>query len=183
MSCDRLQTEVQTRAQVEPTLCFLWYVAATYPLREAVAQRRLNRQLFATHLPLRTTRTARRGQIVERRSPCFPGYLFVLLDLAATDDRWKQVNSTRAILRLLPSSERPIAIRTEEVLALHEAELDGALVSGMVTPGSRLRAYRGALANQVIQCIDCVDGMVSALLSCFGRETRVSIPVGNVTIL
>ena len=169
--------------QVEPTLCFLWYVAQTYPLREEAAQRRLNRQFFATHLPLRTTRSARRGQIVERRSPCFPGYLFVLLDVSGADERWKQVNSTRAVMHLLPSSERPIAIKTEEVLSLHEAELDGALVSGMVTPGSRLRVYRGALANQVVQCIDCVDGMVSALLSCFGRETRVSIPVGNVTVL
>ena len=46
---------------------------------------------------------------------------------------------------LLPISERPLPVQTSEVLELHQAELDGALVSGIVTPGSRLRVYRGAL--------------------------------------
>src|SRR5262249_21524477 len=92
-----------------------------------VPSRELPRVLlfFATHLPRRTTRVPRRGKIMERAGPCFPGYLFVLLDLAG--EAWKAATYTRGVLRLLPVSERPLPVETSEVLELHQAELDGAL--------------------------------------------------------
>jgi len=164
-------------------MSFRWYVAQTYPSVEAVAERRLNRQLFATHLPCRTTRVPRRGKIVERLNPCFPGYLFVLLDVAG--EAWKSACYTRGILRLLPISERPLPVATAEVLELHQAELDGALVSGIVTPGSRLRVYRGALARQVIEClaVDDEKGLVKALWDCFGRKVETVVPLDAVTLV
>ena len=162
---------------------FRWYVAQTYPNSEAAAERRLNRQLFATHLARRTTRTPRHGKIVEHAGPCFPGYLFVLLDLVG--ESWKSACYTRGVLRLLPVSERPLPVETSEVLELHQAELDGALVSGIVTPGSRLPVYRGALARQVVRClaVDDQKGLVVALWSCLGREVRTTIRLDEVTVL
>lgn len=156
--------------------------AQTYPNAEGTAERRLNRQLFATHLPRRMTRTSRHGKIVERVSPCFPGYMFVLLDLAG--EAWKAACYTRGLLRLLPVSESPIAVRAEEVIGLHEAELDGALVSGIVTPGSRLRVYRGSLAGQVIEClaVDDEKGLVKALWECMGRKVETVVPLDAVTL-
>jgi len=164
-------------------MSFRWYVAQVYPNAEAVAERRLNRQLFATHLPRRTTRTPRRGRIVERLNPCFPGYLFVLLDLAS--ESWKGACYTRGVLRLLPVSERPLPVETSEVLELHQAELDGALVSGTVAPGSRLRVYRGALARQVIEClaVDDEKGLVKALWECMGRKVETVVPLDAVTLV
>ena len=160
-----------------------WYVAQVYPNCESVAERRLNRQLFATHLPRRTTRTPRRGRIVERLNPCFPGYLFILLDLAG--EAWKAATYTRGVLRLLPISERPLPVQTAEVLELHQAELDGALVSGIVTPGSRLRVYRGTLARQVVECLAVDDerGIVHALWEALGRKIETTIPIDAVTVL
>jgi transcriptional antiterminator RfaH len=162
---------------------FRWFVAQTHPNAEAAAERRLNRQLFATHLPRRTTRVSRRGRIREHVTPCFPGYLFVLLDLAG--EAWKSATYTRGVLRLLPASDAPIAVATTEVLELHEAELDGALVSGLVKPGSKLRIYRGALARQVVECLAVDDhkGLVHALWSCFGRPVECSVPLDAVTVL
>jgi transcription antitermination factor NusG len=162
---------------------FRWYVCQTHPNAEAAAERRLNRQLFATHLPRRTTRVPRRGKIMERAGPCFPGYLFVLLDLVG--ESWKGATYTRGVVRLLPVSERPLPVETSEVLELHQAELDGALVSGIVTPGSRLRVYRGALARQVIECLAVDDerGLVKALWDCFGRKVETVVPLDAVTVL
>jgi transcription antitermination factor NusG len=162
---------------------FRWYVAQVYPNAEGAAERRLNRQLFATHLPRRTTRVPRRGKITERAGPCFPGYLFVLLDVAG--ETWKAATNTRGVLRLLPISERPLPVQTAEVLELHQAELDGALVSGIVTPGSRLRVYRGALARQVIECLAVDDerGLVKALWECMGRKVETIVPLDAVTVL
>lgn len=162
---------------------FRWYVCQTHPNCEGAAERRLNRQLFATHLPRRTTRVPRRGRIMERAGPCFPGYLFVLLDIAG--EAWKAATNTRGVLRLLPISERPLPVETTEALELHQAELDGALVSGIVTPGSRLRVYRGALARQVIEClaVDDEKGLVKALWDCFGRRVETVVPLDAVTVL
>ena len=164
-------------------MSYRWFVAQVYPNCESVVERRLNRQLFATHLPRRTTRVPRRGKIMERAGPCFPGYLFVLLDLAG--EAWKSACYTRGVLRLLPVSERPLPVQTSEVLELHQAELDGALVSGIVTPGSRLRVYRGALARQVIECLAVDDerGLVKALWDCFGRKVETVVPLDAVTLV
>jgi transcriptional antiterminator RfaH len=162
---------------------FRWFVAQTYPNAESAAERRLNRQLFATHLPHRTIRTPRHGRITERQAPCFPGYLFLLLDIAG--EQWKSACYTRGVLRLLPISERPLPVQTAEVLELHQAELDGALVSGIVTLGSRLRVYRGALARQVFECISVDDekGLVRALWEALGRKIETTIPLDAVTVL
>jgi transcriptional antiterminator RfaH len=164
-------------------MSYRWFVAQVYPNCESVVERRLNRQLFATHLPRRTTRVPRRGKIMERAGPCFPGYLFVLLDLAG--EAWKSACYTRGVLRLLPVSERPLPVQTSEVLELHQAELDGALVSGIVTPGSRLRVYRGALARQVVHCIAVDDerGIVRALWEALGRRVECSVPLDAVTLV
>ena len=120
---------------------------------------------------------------MERTAACFPGYLFVLLDLAG--ETWKSACYTRGVLRLLPVSERPLPVQTAEVLELHQAELDGALVSGIVTPGSRLRVYRGALARQVVHCISVDDerGIVHALWEALGRKIETTIPIDTVTVL
>jgi hypothetical protein len=100
------------------------------------------------------------------------------------DERWKQATYTRGILRLLPISERPLPVLTSDVIGLHEAELDGALVSGTVTPGSQLRVYRGALARQVVHCISVDDGrgLVRALWQALGREVEATIPLDAVTL-
>jgi transcription antitermination factor NusG len=164
---------------------FRWYVAQTYPNCESAAERRLNRQLFATHLPRRTTRKAIRGQILTRQTACFPGYLFVLLAVEPSQDAWKAATYTRGVLRLLPVSERPLPVATSKVLELHMAELDGALVSGQVEPGSRLRVYRGPFVGRVIECLAAADehGLVRALFEAMGRKVEIRVPVENVTVL
>jgi transcription antitermination factor NusG len=120
---------------------------------------------------------------MERAGLCFPGYLFVLLDIAG--EAWKAATYTRGVLRLLPISERPLPVETSEVLELHQAELDGALVSGIVTPGSRLRVYRGALTRQVIEClaVDDEKGLVNALWECMGRKVETIVPLDAVTLV
>jgi hypothetical protein len=64
------------------------------------------------------------------------------------------------------------------------SKLDGALVSGLVKPGSRLRVYRGALARQVVECLAVDDhrGLVHALWSCFGRQVERSVLLDAVTV-
>jgi hypothetical protein len=113
------------------------------------------------------TRTPYHGRIAERISPCFPSYLFVLLDVAG--EALKAATYTR---HCAPASRLRSSDRGEERggdRAVRGAELDGASVTGFVTPGSRLRVYRGALAGQAIECLTVDDerGLVRALWDCF----------------
>ena len=89
--------------------CERWYVARTLPHNEVSAKRRLVAQGYRTFLPMRdrTIRHARRISTVPR--PVFPRYLFVQFDEGSA--RWRSINGTIGIERLLMRGERPEAVR------------------------------------------------------------------------
>lgn len=82
-----------------------WYVAQTRARQEKLAQLHLEAQKFEVFLPqiLKTTRHARRHRTV--KAAVFPGYLFIRLD--PEKDRWRSVNGTVGVSRLLTANERP----------------------------------------------------------------------------
>src|SRR5258705_10706704 len=85
--------------------CERWYAVHTLPFAEARAEGQLHRQGFRTFQPKRhkTVRHARRLSTVE--APFFPRYLFIGLDLAR--DRWRSVNSTFGVSRLVMWGDQP----------------------------------------------------------------------------
>jgi hypothetical protein len=122
-------------------MAFAWYVAQTYPNAEAAAERRLNRQLFATHLPRRTIRTPLRGKIVARAAPCFPGYLFLLLDLAGED--WKDIATGTRQARHMPGADR-VGMYGE-----HNGDRPGRLPGGLNFSGRIREDEVDILTNQL----------------------------------
>ena len=84
--------------------------------REIGAARQLERQGFRTFLPqmLKTVRHARQLRTV--RAAVFPGYVFVALDLAR--DRWRSVNGTINVSRLIMGEDMPLPVPTGIVEAL-----------------------------------------------------------------
>ena len=166
-------------------MAFRWYVAQTKPCAETAACRRLADQEFATYLPLMTLRVTRwRGKTEIEREPLFPGYIFVSLDLLDDErERWKAVNSTRAVQNLLPTSDSPIPIRPGEVEGLRDAEAMGQFVyPRQFPPGTRLRIEIGALAGAVIECLQTNDqqGIVRALWDCLGAKRVISVPLNAI---
>jgi transcriptional antiterminator RfaH len=165
-------------------MAFEWYVAKTKPNAERAAARELNNQLFASYLPWLTVRTAHNGAMVTRREPLFRGYIFIALDLDDDpEERWKKVNSTRAVTTLLPRSDSPLPISTDEVDGLRQAELAGHFRAGDVVPGDRVKVFRGSLAEQVLECIESHGNRIRCLWSCFGALRVVEVPLANVTVL
>ena len=88
-----------------PPFMLMWYVVQTQANAERKAAFHLERQGFAVYLPqyLRRWRHARRTEL--RPAPFFPRYLFVALDLSR--DRWRSVNGTFGVSRLVMEGERP----------------------------------------------------------------------------
>lgn len=148
-----------------------WYVARTLPNREVGAAMQLGAQGFRVFLPkiARTVRHARKMRLV--RAPAFPAYLFVALDL--NRDRWRSVNGTFGVARLVGADERPLPVPRGVVEAMLDT-LDETGVcrfdQGLLT-GQRVRVIRGPFAEQLGELVRLDGaGRVRVLLEIMGGK-------------
>lgn len=157
-----------------------WYVAYTAPLAERRAAVQLRRQGFEAYLPQcrKLRRHARRTEVVT--TPLFPRYVFVALDLAA--DRWRSVNGTIGVSRLVCHGDVPSPVREGVVAALRAGEDDEGFVSlarlALFDRGARLRVLDGAFAGQ----IGAYERMTRAervvlLFDMLGDDVEVAVPI------
>jgi transcription elongation factor/antiterminator RfaH len=148
-----------------------WYVVHTLPKRELGAQLQLNGQGFRTFLPqgLKVVRHARQQRRV--RSPLFPRYLFVILDLDR--DRWRSVNGTFGVSSLVMAGGRPNPVPDGIVEALLSltAGSDVIRLDCELRIGERVRVLAGPFA-EAIGSLDRLDenGRVRILLDIMGRK-------------
>ncbi len=160
-----------------------WYVAYTQPNGEWKAVAHLRRQGFEAYLPLcrAIRRHARRKEVVRR--PLFPRYVFVGFDLAA--DRWRAVNGTVGVSRLVCHGERPAPLPDDVVAALRAEEDTEGLVSltslVLFDPGARLRVLDGAFAGQTGRYVAMSEAeRVVLLFNPIGREVEATVPIHAV---
>ena len=129
-----------------------WYVARTLPQRELHAARQLNNQNFRTFAP-RFWKNCRHARKVETISaPLFPRYIFVVVD--RNRDRWRSINGTLGVDRLLMYGGEPQAVPlgvVEELNRRHrrpwECPLRFPLEGGGCSQGHRwaLRRFRRSI--------------------------------------
>ena len=156
-----------------------WYVVQTQPCREDRAAGHLLRQAFDLYVPryARKRRHARRVDVVA--APLFPGYLFVRMDPARV--RWRAVNGTIGVIRLVCHGDRPTPVPEGIVESLRAHEDERGLhthASLMVLePGTRLRVIGGAFDDHVGRYERMsADERIVLLLNLLGREVRVGLP-------
>ncbi|MGE0457319.1 MAG: transcription termination/antitermination protein NusG [Bauldia sp.] len=145
-----------------------WYVVQTQPNREGLAETHLRRQAFETFQPLqrRTTRHAR--QFRTREAPLFPRYLFVAFDIGR--DRWRSINGTLGVVRLLTAGNAPLAVPRGTVEQLQAEGLEANPISGL-GPGQPVRVNSGPLAGLVGRLMKLdATGRVEVLLQLLGGE-------------
>ena len=146
-----------------------WYVVQTHARREAGVILQLNAQHFRSFLPqmTRTIRHARKLQTV--RTPVFPGYLFVALDLQR--DRWRSVNGTFGAAGLVMGKEFPLPVPPGIVEDLLDCVDDAGLCrfDRDLVEGQTVRVLVGPFANAMGR-LDRLDanGRVRVLLNILG---------------
>ena len=151
-----------------------WYVVHTQPHRETQAQRQLANQGYRAFLPrfLKGRRHARKFETV--LAPLFPRYMFVALDL--TRDRWRSVNGTLGVERLLMRGSEPEPVPHGLVEQLAEAAgADGVVSCGRkLKEGQSIRVTAGPFADLVGQLQSLDDsGRVRVLLEIMGGKVPV----------
>ncbi|MDQ0394799.1 transcription termination/antitermination protein NusG [Labrys monachus] len=153
-----------------------WYAVQTRAYCEVGADQQLRRQGFVCFLPqvAKTVRHARKLRTV--RAPFFPGYLFVGLDLAF--DRWRSVNGTFGVARLVMVGDRPIAVPAGVVEALRDLIDETGLVrlDGGLRIGQKVEVTAGPFA-QALGELERLDGAgrVRVLLDIMGGKVPVII--------
>lgn len=171
-----------------------WYCWQSHPGAEFLALLELNRQGFATHLPLfcdRQRHALRRGGRVTASPPpilpLFPGYGFVAFDIGA--DRWRAVASTRGVKRLFGSApERPSPVPRGMVEKLiGEQGPDGYRDDGRaaarlpsIPTGAAVRITEGPFEGFVGICGLSADRRVQVLLDVMGSRSQLSLARGAV---
>jgi len=153
-----------------------WFLAQFKPNSYRIAERSLLRQGFKTFLPLHEETTRVRGKFAVQKRPLFPGYLFVALDLL--QGRWRAVNSTYGITRIVSFGKEPTAVPLDLVSQLMlRCDQEGKLLSPKVLkPGDKVAMAKGPFAD-VIATIESVtsDRRVWVLMDIMGGRTRVAV--------
>ncbi len=153
-----------------------WYVAMTVPRKERLAASQLDNQRYRSFLPLQleTRRHARKFTTV--LAPVFPRYIFVILDLER--QRWRSVNGTFGVQRLITDGERPLAVAPGVVETLvQSSDQRGALIykADELAIGDQVKLISGPFAGSlgILQRLDGA-GRVQILLALLGGPVKVT---------
>ena len=153
-----------------------WFVAQTHAHAEHKAAEHLARQGYLTYLPRYRKRRRHARRVDEVAAPLFPRYLFIAADVAA--QRWRAIQSTVGISRLVCNGDLPAAVGSDVVDALRAREDERGFVQldtrPRFAPGDAVRIVDGAFAA-CLGLFECMtDGeRVAILLDLLGRKVRV----------
>jgi len=97
-----------------------WYLIHTKPREERLAKKHLERQGYATYLPLAPLRRRRRGRTIRVIDPMFPRYLFI--NLSDETDDWRPIRSTIGVSTLVRFGMVPAQVPVSLITALRQRE-------------------------------------------------------------
>lgn len=106
--------------------------------------------------------------------PLFPGYIFIIIDLAK--HRWRSVNGTFGVASLIMGAEQPSAVPPGVVEALiASCESSGAVrVDDSLEIGQKVRILSGPFAETLCRLADLDErGRVRVLLEIMGKEVAI----------
>ena len=160
-----------------------WYVVHTQPKGEKLACDNLVRQGFPVFLPQYMRRRHHARKIDFVRSPLFPRYLFVAIDLERAP--WRAIASTVGVSHLVCRGDRPAAVPDGIVEGI-QARADSHGLVSLASPipyryGEAVNVIDGIFADQTgfFECVVDADRVV-LLLNLLGRQVRVKVPLESV---
>jgi transcriptional antiterminator RfaH len=160
-----------------------WYAVQTQPHAEAKAMAHLQRQGFEVYLPRFMKRRRHAGRVETVAQALFPGYLFVAIDV--TTQRWRCVNSTIGVRRLVSNGDAPAPIAPRVIETLQRQHDERGYFQMRPAPrfaaGDKVRVVDGVFSS----ALAIYEGMpdqhrVAVLLELLGRKVRVHIDLDSV---
>ncbi len=166
-----------------PNIAVQWFVVRTKPNFDAQASQRLAAQGYQVYFPVYRKRRSHARRVDVVAAPLFPGYGFVALDL--TCDRWRAINGTAGVDRLLSNGDVPLRVALGVVERILESRDAGGFVPLLratdFASGDAVRVMDGRFATAV----GLVEGLaardrIAILLQLLGRDLRLEFDVHSV---
>ena len=158
-----------------------WFAVHCQANRENLAAANLAEQGYGTFLPRyrKLRRHARRVDKVLR--PFFPNYLFVRLDM--DHDRWRPINGTSGVARLVMCGDRPVPAPVGVVEVLQRSCDEAGVMTWRpdLIPGQAVRVNEGPFAGLVGE-LESLRGneRVRVLLDLMGSSVPAMLPRASV---
>lgn len=158
-----------------------WFAVQCIARREKFAQLNLLNQNYTTYLPFfwKTVRHARRMQTVQQA--LFPGYLFIQLDL--NRDRWRSVNGTFGVSRIIMSGDRPAALpqAVMDGFLQHTDDKGAVRLDDGLKVGEKVRVIGGPMTDFIGELLSLDDnGRVRVLLEIMSGKVVVTLDRKNL---
>lgn len=157
-----------------------WYAVQTRPRKERLALQHLSNQDFTTYCPWRRRLRKVGRHNVAGLDPFFPGYVFARVDLER--DRWRSINGTIGVLRVVGFGDRAAARPSPLPHGLVERfqELSGSTgdlrFRESLSKGDHVRVVGGPF-DQLCGILESAGDAerVTILLAILSKQTRVSL--------
>lgn len=167
-----------------------WYVVHTYSgyenkvaqnIEKVVENRNIHDLICEVKVPMeRYEEVGKDNKITEAERKLFPSY--VLVKMVMTDDSWYIVRNTRGVTGFVGPGSKPIPLTEAEVKALgvdmntvKPVEISFAVGEEVSVTAGPFEGFVG-----VIQKIDTEEQTADIVVSMFGRETPVTLPLQQI---
>ena len=167
-----------------------WYIIHTYSgyenkvatsIEKIVANRNLGDIILDILVPMAKVTEIRNNEQVEIERKLFPGYVF--LHMVVNDDTWILIKGIRGVTGFVGPEGKPIPLTEKEIAALgvqkETVEVPYNVGDSVkVSDGSTMKGFTG-----VVEEINLETGKARVIISMFGRETPVELPIGQLELL
>lgn len=166
-----------------------WYILHTYSGYEnkvatgimmMVENRNIGDLICDVRIPMEKVKEIRNNEEVEIERKLFPGY--VLIKMVVNDDTWILIKGIRGVTGFVGPEGKPVAL-TEEELANIGIKRDTVEVPYAV--GDMIRVTDGSMKGftGTVSGIDLQAGKAKVIVSVFGREVPVELPITQLEML
>lgn len=166
-----------------------WYVIHTYSgyenkvaqnIEKVVENRKLQDLIPEVKIPMELVTEVKDNKTTEAERKLFPSY--VLVKMIMNDDSWYIVRNTRGVTGFVGPASKPVPLTDKEVAALgvespakKTVKVDFKVGDNVSVTGGSFEGFTG-----VVQAIDIEAQTVDVVVSMFGRETSVNLPINQI---
>ena len=168
-----------------------WYVIHTYSgyekkvaqnIEKVVENRKLHDLIPEVKIPMELVTEVKDNKTTEAERKLFPSY--VLVKMVLTDDSWYIVRNTRGVTGFVGPASKPVPLSDKEVAALGVESPRKTVVEVNFKAGDNVSVTGGSFEGftGVVQSVNVEEQTADVVVSMFGRETTVSIPLNQISI-
>ncbi len=165
-----------------------WYVVHTYSgyenkvaenIEKVVENRKLHETIEEVRIPTEIVSEVKDGKTTQAERKLFPSY--VLVKMVMTDESWYIVRNTRGVTGFVGPGSKPVPLTDKEVEALG-VDRGGKSVEVTFKVGDSVNVTGGSFDGFVgrVTAIDTEAQTAEVVVSMFGRETPVTLPLSQI---